>query len=126
MRLEDGTLKLLAKGADNMMLPRLHKGDDDDPPYLVATKARARTHTLRRHTHAHAHDDVMPTWGWRQEHLNRFSCEGLRVLVLAEKSIPEAEYEAWVKVYAEPSRAEPLNPPRCAHNLSLRKARAGP
>ena len=40
-----------------------------------------------------------------QEHLNLFSCEGLRVLVLAEKSIPEAEYEAWVKVYAEPSRA---------------------
>ena len=45
VRLEDGTLKLLAKGADNMMLPRLHKGDDDDPPHLVATKARTHTHT---------------------------------------------------------------------------------
>ena len=70
VRLEDGTLKLLAKGADNMMLPRLQKGDDDDPSYLVATKARTRTHThtrthtnthtLSRHTqtHVHAHADA--------------------------------------------------------------------
>ena len=59
--------------------------------------ADTRTHTYTR--------TIMLTGGWRQEHLNLFSCEGLRVLVLAEKSIPEAEYEAWVKVYAEPSRA---------------------
>ena len=59
-----------------------------------------------------------------QEHLNLFSCEGLRVLVLAEKSIPEAEYEAWVKVYAEPSRA--AHPSALCPYLSLRKARTGP
>lgn len=71
VRLEDGSLKLLAKGADNMMLERLESDVNIEASYLEKTK----------------------------EHLTFFSCEGLRVLVLAWKSVSEADYVTWSDQY---------------------------
>lgn len=70
-----GTVKLLLKGADVAVLSRLRADHD-----------QASLNTV-------------------QSHLDAFAREGLRTLVLAEKTLTEEEYADWIAVYREASCA---------------------
>ncbi|KAF4124648.1 phospholipid-translocating ATPase [Geosmithia morbida] len=67
IRMPDGRIKLLCKGADSIIYGRLRKGEQKE---------------LRRET---------------AEHLELFAREGLRTLCIAQKDVSEEEYRAWKK-----------------------------
>lgn len=69
VRLPDGTIRMYIKGADDPIKERLVPGQGKD---------------------------VCETT-WR--HLEEYSNEGLRTLVLAYKDIPEKDFTAWFKKY---------------------------
>ena len=74
VRLQNGTIMLYSKGADNVMLERLAKDDDAvDPEVLENTSA-----------------DV-----------DRMAKEGLRTLIVCSRVIMPEEYEPWAKRYRE-------------------------
>mmetsp|Transcript_7573 Transcript_7573/g.22355 ORF Transcript_7573/g.22355 Transcript_7573/m.22355 type:complete len:1298 (+) Transcript_7573:304-4197(+) len=70
-RSPDGTIRLLCKGSDAVMLPRLRAGTDE--------KLLADT----------------------QENLHAFSVKGLRTLVIATKVLEAGEWEAWHLKYEQ-------------------------
>ena len=65
VRMPDGTILLLCKGADSVIYSRLKRGEQAD---------------LRKST---------------AEHLEMFAREGLRTLCIARKEISEEDYQAW-------------------------------
>jgi phospholipid-translocating ATPase len=67
IRMPDNRIVLFCKGADSIIYSRLRKGEQRE---------------LRKST---------------GEHLEMFAREGLRTLCIAQKEIPEAEYQAWSK-----------------------------
>ena len=69
LRTPDGTIRLYSKGADNIMRDRLDPGSRDRE------------------------------WPKCIDHLHIFAKDGLRTLVLAQKDIPQAEYDEWTKDY---------------------------
>ncbi|CAN6469461.1 unnamed protein product [Victoria cruziana] len=81
VRFPDGSVKVLVKGADSSILNILSKDSDMTDP-------GGPCHDLRNST---------------QNHLNEYSLQGLRTLVVAAKNITEAELEEWQQTYAEAS-----------------------
>lgn len=76
VRFPDGKIKMYMKGADNKVMKRLNADPNVNPPGLVKKT---------------------------KKHLTKFSVEGLRVLVVAEKDIPQEEYEEWAERYRKAS-----------------------
>ncbi|KXN73399.1 phospholipid-translocating P-type ATPase, partial [Conidiobolus coronatus NRRL 28638] len=70
----DGKIRLLVKGADSIMIPRLHKN--------------------------HASDQITKL----ESSLYKYSCEGLRTLVFASKELTKNEYEEWKTKYDKASQ----------------------
>ena len=69
---DEGAIRVMCKGADSIILPRLKKGG--------SSKQKA---TIER----------------TKEFLDAFSKEGLRTLLIAEKTISEDHYHQWNKEY---------------------------
>lgn len=67
VRMPDGRIRLLCKGADSIIYSRLRRGEQQE---------------LRRET---------------AEHLELFAREGLRTLCIAQKDLTEEEYRSWKK-----------------------------
>ena len=69
VRWPDGSLRLLCKGADNIILDRLRE------------------------------EDRGTAWDRVEGHLNKFAVGGLRTLVLAQRRLSEDEFAAWSVTY---------------------------
>ena len=89
VRLGDGRVRLLSKGADNVMLARLRTPPPAPAPTLTLTPAAATV-------------DASAAQGGAQaltQQMDSFARMGLRTLVFADKYIPEDEYAAWAARY---------------------------
>jgi len=75
LRLPEGSIILLCKGADSSIFSVLASGAETD--------ARVET----------------------QDHLNMFACDGLRTLSFAYRVLSEAQYEAWAAGHLQASMA---------------------
>ncbi|KHN98825.1 phospholipid-translocating P-type ATPase domain-containing protein [Metarhizium album ARSEF 1941] len=75
VRMPDGRIVLICKGADSVIYARLKRGEQQQ---------------LRRET---------------AEHLEMFAREGLRTLCIARKDLTEAEYRSWKKEHDEAASA---------------------
>jgi len=64
----DGRIKMVIKGADSAMIPRLASGQDE-------------------------------VFQLTDEHMRQYAIEGMRCLVVGEKTIPDDEYNEWRKRY---------------------------
>ncbi|XBW34991.1 hypothetical protein QEN19_000556 [Hanseniaspora menglaensis] len=74
-RLPDGSIKLLCKGADTVILERLDYEDSDATKYVDSTT----------------------------KHLEDYAVEGLRTLCIAHRNLSEIEYKEWQIEYLEAS-----------------------
>ncbi|KAH9329629.1 hypothetical protein KI387_001737 [Taxus chinensis] len=82
----DNTLKLLVKGADSSMLAIIDKSSNIDSSIDVEV---------------HSTDLISST----ESHLQEYSSQGLRTLVLGARDLSAAEYEDWHRRYEEANSA---------------------
>lgn len=69
--LQSGSYKLMCKGADSVMLDRL----------------------------IYEKNGIESLKNWINDDLNLYSCEGLRTLIFAQRSICEEEYRSFKRIY---------------------------
>ncbi|CAN6467639.1 unnamed protein product [Victoria cruziana] len=82
VRFPDNSVKVLVKGADNSIISILAKSSDRTGSDVALSNG------VRNAT---------------QNHLNEYSLQGLRTLLIAAKDITEAELDEWQRSYAEAS-----------------------
>lgn len=83
VRTPSGEIKVMCKGADSIIYPRLRSKNPKAAPLKNGKEE---------------HEDYIEI---TEKHLEDYACEGLRTLLLAEKTITEQEYAEWEAKYVK-------------------------